>query len=189
MWTGLPHPAARMGAPSCTGPVVPDVPRQLSATLELLNTGALSKRETLEFHLERKAVPGRTGSRTLELLFLLVWPRAIPCSPLETPGPLNRPFSADSRRRCSFHVCPACPPLLTVLCHRIQVWMDKPKNPTEDAAEAVPRPNHMWGCLPSTHGRKINPKPPVLSVVGTHFLCLPAARGLLQCTWSCPVVS
>lgn len=161
MWTGLPHPRARMGAPSCTGLVVPDVPHQFSTTLELLNTGALSKRETLEFHQERKAVPGRTGSCTLELLFLLVGPGPSPAAPLhrplETPGPLNRPFSADSKRRCSFHVCPACPPLLTVLCHRIQVWMDKPKNPTEDAAEAVPRPNHTWGRLLSTHGRKITP--------------------------------
>lgn len=95
------------------------------------------------------------------VLFLLVGPGPSPAAPLhrplETPGPLNRPFSADSKRRRSFHVCPACPPLLTVLCHRIQVWMDKPKNPTEDAAEAVPRPNHTWGRLLSTHGRKITP--------------------------------
>lgn len=48
--------------------------------------------------------------------------------------------------------------------------MDKPKNPTEDAAEAVPRPNHVWGRLPSTHGRKINPKPPV-SWGPVSFIC------------------
>lgn len=103
-----------MGAPSCTGPEVSDVPRQFFTTLELLDTGALSKSETLEFGLERKAVPGRTGSRTLELLFLLVGPGPSPAAPLhrtppETPGPANGLSSVD-KRRCSFNIYPACPP-------------------------------------------------------------------------------
>lgn len=149
-----------MGAPSCTGPEVSDVPRQFFTTLELLDTGALSKSETLEFGLERKAVPGRTGSRTLELLFLLVGPGPSPAAPLHRPP--QRP--QDPQTDCplwtregaaSTFTLPV--PLLAVLFnfHRIQVWMDKLKNPTKDAAEAVPRPNHAWGHLPSTHGRKI----------------------------------
>lgn len=114
MWPGLPHPRARMGVPSCTGPAIPDVPHQFFTTLELLNTGALSKSETLVFGLERKAVPGRTGSRTLELLFLLVGPGPSPAAPLhgppEAPAPANGLSSVDNKRRRSFNISPVCPP-------------------------------------------------------------------------------
>lgn len=62
---------------------VPAEPHQLFPTLEPLNTGALSASRTLEFGPEREAVPGPTGSRTLELLFLLAGP---PSPTPQTPG-------------------------------------------------------------------------------------------------------
>lgn len=109
-----------MEAPSCAGP---DVPHHFFTTLELLNTGALSKSTMLEFGLERQAVPGLTGSHTLELLFLLVGPGPHLHSPL-TPGP--RMDSLWTMREGAASSLAPSVPLLAGLFHPTQVWLDEP---------------------------------------------------------------
>lgn len=65
----------------------PAVPRHFSTTLELLNTGALSKREKLEFHLERKGCAWTYWKLYTGVAVLSSWTRS-PTGPLETSGPL-----------------------------------------------------------------------------------------------------
>lgn len=110
-----------MGAPSCAGP---DVPHHFFTTLELLNTGALSKSTTLEFGLERQAVPGRTGSHTLELLFLLVGPGPPLHSAPKTPGP-GMDSLWTTKEGAASSLAPSVP-LLAGLFHHTQVWLDEP---------------------------------------------------------------
>lgn len=86
--------------------LVPVVPRQfLHKHWNLLDTGALfPARNAGVWPGKGAAVPGPTGSRTLELLLLLLAP--------QTPG--DPGLSSGDTRRCSFNVSPICP-LLTVL--------------------------------------------------------------------------
>ncbi|RMB98116.1 hypothetical protein DUI87_25594 [Hirundo rustica rustica] len=80
------------------------------------NTGALSKSQTLEFGLERMAVPGPTGSRTLELLFLLLGQGHVPQT---SQRPANgRVPLGNNRRRSSPDIIPS---LLCALKSRIHV--------------------------------------------------------------------
>lgn len=100
-------------------------------------------------------MPGHTGSCTLESLFFLVGPAAPldpwrpqdPCSPQKVQLPHLQPLPPSS-----------------MCCHHIQVRMDKLQNPTKDAAQAVPRPNHTWGRLTINPWEENYPKPSVLSV-------------------------
>lgn len=134
------------------------------------NTGALSKSQMLEFGLERMAVPGPTGSRTLELLFLLLGPGPLPTDFPETPGPTNGhvPLGTTGEGAAS-----TSSPLFFVLLNPIsmwdiQVWMDK--TPTEAAAEAMP---HLGTLVPKpgvTNDRDLA----TLSVVGSIFVHLEA---------------
>lgn len=82
----------------------PAVPRQFSTTLELLNTGALSKREKLEFHLERKGCAWTYWKLYTGVAVPSNW-TCSPTRPLETPGLL---FSTEG-------AASTFAPLLTVL--------------------------------------------------------------------------
>lgn len=104
------------------------------------------------FTWKGKAVPGRTGSCTLELLFLQIGPAA-------PPDPW-RPQDSCSPQKVQL---PHLPPS-SLCCHYIQVRMDKLTNPTKDAAQAVLRPNYTWGHLTISPWEENYPKPLVLSV-------------------------
>lgn len=154
-----PHP----GAPRC--------PTSHSQHWNCFNTGALSERQTLEFALERKAVPGPTGSRTLELLFLLLGPGPLPTDFPETPGPANGhvPLGTTGEGAAS-----TSSPLFFVLLNPmsvwdIQVWMDK--TPTQAAAEAMP----CLGTLVPKPGVTNDRDSPTSGVVGSVFIRLEAA--------------
>lgn len=135
------------------------------------NTGALSKSQTLEFGLERTAVPGPTGSSTLELLFLLLGPGPLPTDFPETPGPANGhvPLGTTGEGAAS-----TSSPLFFVLLNPISmwdilVWMDK--TPTQAAAEAMP----YLGTLVPKPGVTNDQHLPTFSVVGSVFVRSEAA--------------
>lgn len=146
-WMDQPHPRAR------------DWPSR--ATSLLHNTGIAQHWSPFQ---EGKAgvSPGKERL-CLDILEVVHWSRCSFCLDLQphwTPGDLRTPVL---HRRCSFHICNPSPPS-SLCCHHIQVRMDKLQNPTKDAAQAVPRPNHTWGRLTINSWEENYPKPSVLSV-------------------------
>lgn len=124
----------------------PGAPRRPTSVLH--DTGIASTLEPfprakmLEFGLGRMAVPGPTGSRTLELLFLLLGPGPLPTDLSETPGPADGhvPLGTTGEGAASTPSPLFFVPLNPISTWDIQVWRDK--TPTQAAAEAMP---HTWG--------------------------------------------
>lgn len=113
--------------------LVPVVPRRfLHKHWNLLDTGALfPARNAGVWPGEGAAVPGPTGSRTLELLLLLLAP--------QTPGTPDCPLG--TREGAASTSAPSVPSSLFSSLSSSPIWTDRLQNPPK----ALRRPCHAWG--------------------------------------------
>lgn len=167
-------------APSRAGPTLPAEPHQLFPTLESLNTGALSASAALEFGPEREAVPGPTGSRTLELLFLLADPQP---HATDAGSPRERPLGTPQEGAAS----PVSPPPRKFAVARPDGWISL-RTPRKLLLRLRPVPiPQRRGHSPSTHGGETPPSHPHRVAwtplggffhVASHSVCVCGAAGM-----------